>query len=368
MLGDCIIHRARYFNTDSKTDYYPLDETLGLSRSKASKRLAKMVTQISAFMPFKETKKMIFDLAGIKISTTFIESITVQVGNKLFSDMQNKAQRPYSIKDKEKNVTTLYIGADGAMTPLIGDGCVEYKENKLGIVFNNNDIVQKKTKKGEIANRIEKKRLVSSLAEGVEPFKKLLNAAAIEKGYSAAKEVVFLSDGAAWLEKCKDEYFPKAVKILDWYHATEHLWTTAHKLFGEDNKEKCSSWVTPYEKMLWEGKVDDAILKLQSEIFTSKNNQQPLIELHGYFASNKNNMKYDYYRSKGWFIGSGFIESANKYIVTQRLKQSGMKWTHKAANAVIWVRCKYYEKEWDSFWEKASLSDILNNSPKMRIA
>lgn len=318
-------------------------------------------------MPFKETKKLLFDLTGVKISATFIEKITIQVGNRLHLDMQKKASHPYSIKDREKKVKTLYIGADGAMVPLVGDGIVEYKENKLGIAFNNNDIVHKTTKKGKLYTQIKRKRLVSSLADGVEPFKKMLFSASIEKGYYAAKEVVFISDGAVWLEKFKDEYFPKAIKILDWYHATEHLWTTAHALFGETNEGKCRRWVTPYEEMLWNGKVEEVIAMIQAEIFKGKN-QQPLIELRGYYFSNKDNMKYDLYRKNNWFIGSGFIESANKYIVTQRLKQSGMKWTKESANAVIWVRCKYYEKEWDSYWESVSLPHLLNKVPVVKAA
>lgn len=352
----------------SKKDYYPLDEILGISRSKASKRLAKAITQIAVFMPFKDTKKLLFDLAGVELSATFIENITVQIGTRLHFDIQEKARRPYSIQNREQNVTTLYLGADGAMMPLVGDGNVDYKENKLGIVFNNNDIVYKKTKKGEVYSQIEKKRFVSSLAEGVDPFKKMFFSAAIEKGYYTAKEVIFLSDGAVWLEKCKDEYFPKAVKILDWYHATEHLWTTAHALFGETNDEKCRCWVIPYEEMLWNGRVNEVITSIQGEILAMKKNQQPLIELQGYYVSNKDNMRYDIYRNNGWFIGSGFIESANKYIVTQRLKQSGMKWTQKSANAVIWVRCKYHEKEWDLFWESASFPHLMEKVPEVRAA
>jgi len=345
-----------------------LDETLEISRCKASKRLAKAITQIAAFMPFKETKKLLADLIGVDVSVTFIEDITVKVGNRLHRDMQEKARRPYAIKDREENVTTLYIGADGAMVPLVGEESVEYKENKLGIVFNNNDLVHKTTKKGKTSTQIKKKRLVSSLAEGVEPFKKMLFSAAVEKGYYAAKEVVFLSDGATWLEKCKDEYFSKAVKILDWYHATEHLWTTAHALFGETNEGACRCWVTPYEELLWNGKVEEVIALIKTEILSRKKNQQPLIELHGYYISNKDNMRYDLYRNNGWFIGSGFIESANKYIVTQRLKQSGMKWTKKSANAIIWVRCKYYEKEWDSYWDSTTLPCLLDRVSDVRAA
>ena len=72
-------------------------------------------------------------------------------------------------------------------------------------------------------------------------------------------------------------------------------------------------------------------------------------------------MKYDEFRSKGYNIGSGAIESANKYIVGQRLKLSGMKWTISHANAIIHLRCKYYEGKWNLFWKNMNLKDYLDH-------
>ena len=68
------------------------------------------------------------------------------------------------------------------------------------------------------------------------------------------------------------------------------------------------------------------------------------------------------YCRNGWFIGSGTIESANKYIVAQRLKQSGMIWSKTGADAMIWARCKYFEGDWDAFWDTMKLSDFLDTS------
>jgi hypothetical protein len=299
----------------------------------------------------------------LQLSTTFLEQVAVRIGNVIFKNNEKKSQRPYMIEKKEEDVDILYIEGDGSMVPLTGEGCVEYRENKLGIVFNNKDIIRKINKKGKESIEIIRKKLVSSLAQGVEPFKKLLYAAAIEKGYFNAKTVIFLSDGASWLSKLKDEYFPKAVKILDWYHAVEHLWTTAKALFGEKDDETCRSWVRPLEDLLWEGKVNNVIELIDKEIFDRKRNQKPLIELRGYYHSNRECMKYDEYRNNGWFIGSGPVESANKYIVNQRLKQSGMKWVRLRANAIIWARCKYYENDWDVFWEHMKLADYLDVVP-----
>lgn len=340
-----------------------MDEKLGLSRSKASTHLAKAITWLSVFMPFNEVKKILRGLLGVSVSTTFIEQVTVRVGDTLWEKAEKESRRPYGIEKREKDVDFLYICPDGALVPLVGDGKVEYKENKLGIVFNNKDIEQKIDKKGKISTRITGKRLVSSLAEGVEPFKRMLFAAAVKKGFHAAKTVIFLSDGAVWLSKCKEELFPKAVRILDWYHALEHLWGAARSLFGEQNEVQYRAWAEPLKELLWNGKVDEVIRFLENEIATRTKNQQPLIELRGYYHSNRASMKYDEYRGKGWYIGSGPVESANNYIVNQRLKRSGMKWSKTCANALLWARCKYYENDWDDFWKNISLSEYLNRIP-----
>ena len=58
-----------------------MDEKLGLSRSKASKHLAKAITWLSVFMPFNEVKKIFAGLLGVSASTTFIEQVAVRVGD-----------------------------------------------------------------------------------------------------------------------------------------------------------------------------------------------------------------------------------------------------------------------------------------------
>ena len=54
---------------------------------------------------------------------------------------------------------------------------------------------------------------------------------------------------------------------------------------------------------------------------------------------NKEHMRYAHFRKQGLFIGPGVIEAACKNLVGKRLKQSGMEWTVRGANAVIALRC-----------------------------
>lgn len=71
----------------------------------------------------------------------------------------------------------------------------------------------------------------------------------------------------------------------------------------------------------------------------------------GYFKRNQEGMKYAEWMEQGLFVGSGVIEAGCKTIIGQRLKQSGMRWTAKGANAIIALRCCQISGRWETFWE-----------------
>jgi len=313
-------------------------------------------------MPFEHAAKFIKEVYRCEISETFLKELSDKIGSKLYTEAEHKGRMPYNLDSGTGELNTMYIHADGAMVPILGDKSIEYKENKLGLVYTDQDIVTKKSKKGKTRVTIRNKRYVSSIGEGVDPFKKMMHAIALETGYRRAKDIVFLTDGAIWLKKMKDEYFPQAIQILDWYHAVDHLWATARKIFGDDNHTACMNWVEPKKELLWDGKVKDVIRQLAGEGLKAKKHQTEIFELRGYYVSNESAMKYDVFRKNGFFIGSGAIESANKYIVADRLKRTGMRWTLQHANSLIWIRCKYFEDRWDLFWKNLNLSEYLDHN------
>jgi hypothetical protein len=147
-------------------------------------------------------------ILNIEMSETLLKSI-YHIGEKLYNDMEEKGRRPESVQSKVDSVDTMYILADGAMVPTVSDGEVEYKENKLGMTFTDKDVVPIESKKGENRVEIKNKRFVSSIGEGVERFKKMLHALSKENGLYKADKVILLCDGASWLSKMKDEYFPR---------------------------------------------------------------------------------------------------------------------------------------------------------------
>ncbi len=62
-------------------------------------------------------------------------------------------------------------------------------------------------------------------------------------------------------------------------------------------------------------------------------------------------MHYDEYRTKGYPIGSGVIESACRHIVGLRMKRTAtMAWSEQNAEAMVQLRCLSASNNWDAFW------------------
>jgi hypothetical protein len=70
-----------------------------------------------------------------------------------------------------------------------------------------------------------------------------------------------------------------------------------------------------------------------------------------YFATNAARMNYPKFRKQHLFVGSGVIEAACKTVIGHRLKQSGMFWTVKGANAILALRCSHLNGRFEDYWE-----------------
>jgi hypothetical protein len=70
-------------------------------------------------------------------------------------------------------------------------------------------------------------------------------------------------------------------------------------------------------------------------------------------------MNYVEYRAQGLQIGSGAIESAQNYIVANRLKLNAMMWTKRSARAILWLPCAFFEDRLDKLCRRISLPEAL---------
>ena len=254
----------------------------------------------------------------------------------------------------------LYIETDGAALNTRhkdNDGST-WRENKLGVVFSSDNIHSWTDRHGRRQRKIQKREYVSYVG-AVNEFRKHLAACAIRNGYGLYEETVILSDGATWIRNMAEELFPDAQHILDFFHLSENVYEYARFYFGMDESK--------YKP--WAENICDRLRKSQyrgvlSEIEThGKTNMDKCpVNLPGYISNNVKNIDYAAYEKKGYFIGSGAIESGNKIVLQQRLKQAGMRWNVSTAQNLLTLKAKAESGLWHTDVELFVLS-ALNASP-----
>lgn len=268
---------------------------------------------------------------------------------------------------KQGSIHRLYIELDGVLARLRrGSVPMEeqerkrkgdvYREVKVGAVFEASGGPERsRLAPGVFVDQAEQKHYVARRGKA-EDFGKLLYALAVRHGLHQAHQLVVLGDGATWIWRLAAEHFPRAVQIVDIWHAREHVWKVARAAFGP-NTPQASSWAEQVCSLLVEGKIEELVEEIvvlppvPAEPGTSRS--VPDIE-RDYFISNAARMRYPAFRAQGMQVGSGIAEASCKMVVSTRAKRTGMRWTPEGLDAVLAVRTAVLNDTYNAFCEQHS--------------
>jgi hypothetical protein len=241
--------------------------------------------------------------------------------------------------------SVVYIQADGIHVPMNqGQGT---KEARVGVVFwEAHHLTLCPTR-----NEIRQREYVATLS-GLAPFKNQLFKAFARVVNQTPCQPVVMGDGASWIWRMADEEYPNAIEILDFFHVAEYVWDVARAQHPEQ-QEKQKAWVDVQLKLLKESKWQDVVAGLDA-LKARPPTQEAAQSLETYLQNNSTRIDYKRYLELGLMIGSGVVESSNRRIVTQRLKQSGMHWSDKGANGVMALRACYLSSSdrWRQIWKQ----------------
>lgn len=342
--GRLEIHRAYYYCRNCKSGVAPLDNQLGLEGKHHSIGVRKKIALEASSEPFQETSKRLKELIGIDVSSKEAQLESEELGEEVGLQEDAEVGAFWSEeKDIEPEVSArrLYITADGTSVPTDEGG----KEVKIGSVYETPH-----TRNG-LANDI----MYTGGFHNSEHFGKKLYVLALRRGLRSAVVVIFIGDGARWIWNLARYHFPEAIQIVDFYHASERLWSLSRAIYGEGTKA-CKAWVRKRIKHLAKGKVELVISSLSELCSSNADIQEEIVDNITYFTNNKERMHYNEYRKNGYHIGSGTVESACKHVVGQRLKQAGMRWSVDGANAILQLRILWKNGEWNRFWNSRKVA------------
>jgi hypothetical protein len=163
--------------------------------------------------------------------------------------------------------------------------------------------------------------------------------------------IALVGDSASWLWRCMKEAFPTGREILDYYHCSEHIHDLAKAQYG-DNPYKALLYAESTMARLFHHEVDYVISDLEHMEPKNEDVKEQIRKLIGYLQNNQERIHYKGDRIGDYPIGSGGIESANKFICHTRLKRSGAWWLKINGNGMLGLRCSIVNGTFESAFEK----------------
>jgi hypothetical protein len=189
------------------------------------------------------------------------------------------------------------------------------------------------------------------------------------------KTVQIVVDGDTCLEQHLRRLFPGAILTLDIRHAQEKLWEVG-RLFHREGSPELASWVEELEGLLYKGHVQTLLRRLEQDLSGvscrgpgTKEKRETLERVIEYLGSRVKLMDYGRWRAGDLVIASGVVEGAARYVVGERLDNSGMRWVEERAEAVLLLRCIEVNGDWEDFvkWSQAQRSQELGRGEVVQI-
>ena len=309
-------------------------------RGQYTQEVIVMMCRLAAQLDFRAAAKELSH-QGIKVRHQTIHQIVGEFSEDLNIPEQVKKQE---LEDHQR----WYVSCDGCHT----NSPEGWKEAKVGSVYRDYPVPLDSSNALSRA-RTESIRYVASRKDAAR-FGKELYELAIRCGMYQVdidkQVIVFIGDGAAWIWKIVDEYFPNAVEIVDYMHAKSHLYNVAKLAFSEMETEAIEAWINETNPLLYDGNIPEVCSRIRVLSTQHPEVSDSLEREARYFEKHEKRMAYKAFREKGYQIGSGVIESACKHVVAERCKQASMRWKEPGINAVLKMRCLLKNRDWNDYW------------------
>jgi hypothetical protein len=358
-VGKVEVTRPYYLCPHCHSGQFPADVELDIENSDFSPGVRRMQALVGQEAPFDRGRQQMKLLADLEVTTKAVERTAEAIGADIAAREQDEIHRAVQLDLPMvigKPIPVLYVLMDGTGVPVVKKEVVgrtgktegqpaHTREAKLGCVF-----TQTTWDKDGYAIRDPDSTTYVGAIEPAEEFGKRLYLEVWKRDWSHAEKKVVLGDGAEWIWNIADQHFPGAIQIVDLFHARQHLWDLARKMYPNQEAEQ-RRWMMIHQHLLDEGKIEDLVSALRSINSANSELAEKIRVEAGYFETHTERMRYPEFRRQHLFVGSGAIEAGCKTVIGSRCKQSGMFWTVRGANAILALRCTQLNGRFEDYWE-----------------
>jgi hypothetical protein len=358
-VGDVELLRAWYLCPHCHHGQCPADAALDIEKLDLSPGVRRMMALVGSEAPFDQGRLQIELLAGLDVTAKAVERTAEAIGADIAQGEQREIQRARQLdlpSVVRQPIPILYMEMDGTGVPVVkaetegragkaSGQPAHTREAKLGSVF-----TQTTWDKEGYAIRDPDSTTYVAAIETAGEFGQRLYLEAWNRGWERAAKKVVIGDGAEWIWNIANDHFPGAIQIVDLFHARQHLWDVARRLYPNQEPEQKRWLAIHQDKLLDEGKIEDLVAALRAIESSNPELLEKIRTEADYFAKNTERMRYPEFRAEHLFVGSGVIEAGCKTIIGSRCKQSGMFWTVRGANSILALRCCHFNGRFEDYW------------------
>ena len=346
LQGSTTITRPYFYCGKCRFGFYPLDEAVGLCRETKQQDLQKLALELLAEMTFERASDLFKKATGISFSDHRMHSLFASFADEVgLEDVIPSAaeidRRIEDVSAEEGKRPVMVVAVDGAHAPTRPPGGRkekrgpgEYKEVKGFRMY---------LPRGDDIVPIASWHQMTDADTFAADLKK-----AAERIDQDKVRIALLGDGASWLWRAMEGAFPGGRQILDYYHCSEHVHDLAKEQY-KDEPGKALHWVeSTMARLSRKGGVSHVVGGLRRMEPRNDDVKEMIRKTSNYLENNKKRIHYKGDKIGGYPIGSGGIESANKFICNTRLKRTGAWWLVSNCNNMLKLRCSIYNGTFDS--------------------
>ncbi len=346
----------------------PFDKELGLtSNQKSGSGLQQVACLLAIFVPFETAAMLLKQLTGADVSGQAIWEWVQSVGQGMMKNLEAELEAlaagdlpETESLSAEIAVQTLLTGADGVMVPFrpqakTPKGKTKWREVKVAIFARLGKV---RTRAGKLRPRLHRHRVVAVLGD-IDDLSERMWLEGLKQGLKEAPQVVWLSDGARGLWRLFDERFQAyAIGVLDFYHVAQNLWSGV-KVWLDGRTARCQDWFSDARHRLRHGQASPVLDDIKAAAALPglpEAAQQSLTKLYNYLDKHRDHIQYHKLKEMGFPIGSGLVESTCKWLIQQRFKGVGMRWSEDGFNHLLHLRLAWVNGRFDSFFPASTPS------------
>lgn len=347
----------------------PLDVALGIvPHQNSSDELVRLGTLLSLFVPYGLAAWLLGQFSGLSVSASSLWNWVENTGTTALIELSEQIRQQHSGEPiacealtEELAALPLAVAADGVMVPMRSQpktpkGKVVWREVKVAIWAR---LGQRLTQTGEAVTQLRHRRLVAVLGD-LAAFIPAVKLEAHRQSFESAPKVIWLSDGGRGFWRVYRQCFAHcAVAVLDFYHAAGHLWRVATVLFP--TKTDQLKWFERWRHALRHGQHRTVLAMLtalvNTDLLTGKS-LNTLIQVQAYFQRHRSHVRYQHFEQQQIPLGSGMVESACKWLIQQRFKGVGMRWSEDGLNHLLILRVAWVNQRFD---------DLFSDVPRSRL-